>query len=247
MDNEGIMLLVIASVKICKFGIYFQVQGDGQTTMDGLGTVGTATIIATGPGTATLVMNHPGASGGGGSRQNHPHHGVEVISDGTTSYVTVPTTNGGQAYITAEQYESLQAQMAASQQQQQQQQQQQREGTEGLHSVGDKEPEVAEQEDLQHSTGSSSRNEVYNLPPEVTPGRGYSLTTTQNPAEPGIVTSTDLNSPPQEEEEEDKESGEAEVGEDDRKDRKHVGGHVYKTPRGLLLATAAEVLKSSTS
>ena len=250
MDNEGIILLVIASVKIYKFCIYFQVQGDGQTTMDGLGTVGTATIIATGPGTATLVMNHPGASGGGGSHQHQPHHGAEVISDGTTSYVSVPTTNGGQAYITAEQYESLQAQMAASQQQQQQQQDQ-REGTEGLHSVGDKVQgaslQVAEQEDLQHATGSSGRSDVYNLPPEVTSGRGYSLTTTQNPAEPGIVTSTDLNSPPQAEEEEDKESGEAEVGEDDGKDRKHVGGHVYKTPRGLLLATAAEVLKSSTS
>ena len=197
-------------------------------------------------------MNHPGASGSGGGHQHHPHHGADVISDGTTSYVSVPTTNGGQAYITAEQYGSLQAQMAASQQQQQQQQQQeQREGNEGLHSVDDKGQEaslqVVEQEDLQHSNGSSGRSEVYNLSPEVTSGRGYSLTTTQNPAEPGIITSTDLNSPPQEEEEEDKESGEAEVGEDDGKDRKHVGGHVYKTPRGLLLATAAEVLKSSTS
>ena len=228
-------------------------QGDGQTAMDGLGTVGTATIIATGPGTATLVMNHPGTPGGGGGHP-HPHHSAEVISDGNTSYVSVPTANGGQAYITAEQYESLQAQMAASQQQQQQQpqqQQQSREETAGLHEVGDNEQEtslqVAEQEGLQHETESSGRSAVYNLPQEVASGPGYSLTTTQNPAEPGIVTSTDLNSPPQEEEEEDKNSEEAEVGEEDGKDRKHVGGQVYKTPRGLLLATAAEVLKSSTS
>ena len=227
-------------------------QGNGQTGMDGLGTVGTATIIATGPGTATLVMNHPGTSGGGGGHL-HPHHGAEVISDGNTSYVSVATSNGGQAYITAEQYEALQAQIAASQQQQHQQQQQQqqhREETEGLHDVDNKEQEaslqVAEQEGVQTETGNSGRTAVYSLP-EVSSGRGYSLTTTQNPAEPGIITSTDLNSPPQEEEEEDKDSEEAEVGEDDGKDRKHVGGHVYKTPRGLLLATAAEVLKSSTS
>ena len=200
--------------------------------MDGLGTVGTATIIATGPNTATLVMNHG----------NHS----EVISDGNTSYVSVPTTNGGQAYITAEQYESLQAQMAASQNQGQHQ----GEGVEQLQGGGGQKEQpgnlqVTEQ-GLQPVAGPANRTadpSVYNLAPEVSSERGYSLTTTQNPAEPGIVTSTDLNSPP---EEEDKDSEEAEVAEDDGKENKQ-GGQVYKTPRGLLLATAAEVLKSSST
>ncbi len=50
--------------------------------MDGMGHVGTATIIATGSNTATLVMN--------------PSNQGDVIADGNTSYVSVPATNGGQ-------------------------------------------------------------------------------------------------------------------------------------------------------
>ena len=200
-------------------------QGEAQQGMDGLGTVGTATIIATGPNTATLVMSQ-GNQG-------------EVISDGNTSYVSVPTTNGGQAYITAEQYESLQAQMAASQQQEQ--------GTEQLQQKEQPGNLQVTEQGLQPVAGSAGRAtdpSVYNLAPDVGSERGYSLTTTQNPAEPGIVTSTDLNSP---QDEEDKDSEEADVADDDGKESTKQVGQVYKTPRGLLLATAAEVLKSSST
>ena len=248
--------------------------------METLGTVGTATIIATGPNTATLVMNPPGSTGsagvggaaagaGGGTgvtHHPHPHHPgapppptltaptqAEVISDGTQSYVSVTTTNGGQAYITAEQYESLQAQLQQQQQQHSQQQHQQQHGVEEEDAEIEASEEKADHEASlqvaeQSATETSGRDAVYDLTPEVSSERGYSLTTTQNPAEPGIVTSTDLNSPPQEEEEEEKDSEEAEVIGNDGKDRKHVSGsHVYKTPRGLLFASAAEVLKSSSS
>ncbi len=44
--------------------------------------MGTATLIATGPNTATLLMNQG-----------------DVVQDANTSYVTVPTTNGGQVSV----------------------------------------------------------------------------------------------------------------------------------------------------